>query len=497
MSNAFVSNMKKVNNYTLTENGALAMKSTNSAIVDLFGTIGSLRSRSVSEIERLFSFAFAEDKLLATKMAFYARNVRGGLGERDTARIIWHYLAESQPDIMRKNLEFIPVFGRWDDLYCLLDTPVEEDMWNLVRAQYKADVEGMKKGESISLMGKWLKNANSKNATYASWGMRTARALHMSDMKYRRARAALNDYLGVIECNMSNGDFSRIPYEAVSSRAMMIYRNAFKKRDPDGFQAYLDSLTKGETKVNASTLYPYDIMEKYGIHENWSWSDSHNYLSCDKPFDTVLEEQWKALPNYVEGENNVLVMADTSGSMSGRPLATSVGLALYFAERNKGAFQNVFMTFSDRPKFVTVKGSNLREKIGSVEAIVANTNIEAAFKLILKTSVENNVPAEDMPKALVIISDMEFDRATRWNDTYYNNFERMYAEAGYAVPTIIFWNVNSRHDVFHVACDKKGVQLASGSSASTFKSILANIGKTPYEAVVDTLNSEMYSMITV
>ena len=174
-----------------------------------------------------------------------------------------------------------------------------------------------------------------------------------------------------------------------------------------------------------------------------------------------------------------------------------MGLALYFAERNKGAFQNVFMTFSERPKFVTVKGTTLREKIGSVEAIVANTNIEAAFKLILKTSVENNVPAEDMPKALVIISDMEFDSATRWNDTYYNNFERMYAEAGYAVPTIIFWNVNSRHDVFHVACDKKGVQLASGQSASTFKSILANIGKTPYEAVVDTLNSEMYSMITV
>lgn len=496
--NTFVSNMQREGNFTHTENGALAMKSTNSAIVDLFGTIGSLRSRSASEVERLFSAAFAEDKLLATKMSFYARNVRGGLGERTTARNIWHYLAVTFPEVMRKNIEYIPFFGRWDDLYCLLDTPVEKDMWDLISAQYQADVEGMKAHESISLMGKWLKNVNSKNAIYASWGKRTARALHMSDKEYRYARVALNDYLGVVEVSMSNGDFSAIPYEGVSSRAMMLYRKAFQKRDPVGFQAYLDSLTKGEKKVNAATLYPYDILEQYGISERYGFGFGRNsYLCCMKVFDRILEEQWKALPNYVEGENNVLIMADTSGSMSGRPLATSVGLALYFAERNHGAFKDVFMTFSDKPKFVTVKGSTLRDKVGSVEAIVANTNIEAAFRKILDTSVTNHVRPEDMPKALVIISDMEFDSATCWNDTYYNNFAKMYEESGYTLPTIIFWNVNSRHDVFHVACDKRGVQLASGSSPSTFKAILANIGKTPYEAVLDTLNSEMYSMITV
>lgn len=493
MSNKFVSSMRQENNYTLTENGALAMKSTNSSLVDLFGTIGALRTRDASEVERLFSAAFEEDALLATKMAFYARNVRGGLGERSTARTIWHYLATTKPEVMRKNLQFIPMFGRWDDLYCLLDTPVEKDMWELVSAQFKADMADMAEGKSISLMGKWLKNVNSKNAEFASWGKRTARALHMSDKDYRKARAALNDHLGVIEVAMSKGDFSRIPYASVSSRAMMIYRNAFARRDPDGFQAYLDSLSKGETKINASTLYPYDIMEKYDLQDGWY----SGYLKCGREFDTVLEEQWKALPNYVEGENNVLIMADTSGSMSGRPMATSVGLALYFAERNKGAFHNTFMTFSNQPQFVTVKGSTLRDKVGSVRAIVQNTNIEAAFREILRVSVENHVPAEDMPKALVIISDMEFDSATHWDNTYYDNFVEMYEQAGYAMPTIIFWNVNSRHDVFHVACDKRGVQLASGSSASTFKSIMANIGKTPYQAMVDTLNGEEYSMITV
>ena len=217
MANAFVSNMQKENNWTLTENGALAMKSTNSDIVDLFGTIGSLRSRPASEVERLFAKAFAEDKLLATKMAFYARNVRGGLGERETPRIIWRYLAMSQPEIMRKNLQYIPFFGRWDDLYCLMDTPVEQDMWSLIRTQFEEDWKGMQEKGSISLMAKWLKNTNSKNATYAKQGMRTARALKMSDKEYRQAMTALRAYLDIVEVNMSKGDFSAITYSAVSS----------------------------------------------------------------------------------------------------------------------------------------------------------------------------------------------------------------------------------------------------------------------------------------
>ncbi len=499
MSNAFVLAMQGENNKTLTENGALALKSTNSDIVDLFGTIGALRSRSDSEIERLFSKAFAEDKLLATKMSFYARNIRGGLGERRTARVIWKYMAESHSDIMCKNIEFIPMFGRWDDLYSLIDTPVEEAVWNLIREQFARDMEVAKSGKgSISIMSKWLKSTNSKNAVFASYGKRTARALHMSDKDYRKARAFLNSYLDVVEVKMSKGDFTSIVYSGVTSRAMMKYRETFQKRDKVGFEIYLNSLKKGETKINSSTLYPYDIMERYGLTESWRSYGRKDYLTCDHVFDTVLEEQWKALPNYVSGENNVLIMADTSGSMHGRPLATSVGLAIYFAERNKGAFKNVFMTFSNEPKFVTLKGKTLRDKICSVEAIVENTDIEKAYRQILAVSVANKVAPEDMPKALVIISDMEFDSGTYGtHNTYYERMRVQYENAGYQIPNIIFWNVNSRHDAFQVTCDKKGVQLASGSSPSTFKSVLANMGKTPYEAVVDTLNDEMYSMITV
>lgn len=494
--NTFVNAMRQENNKTFTENGAFAVKSTNSNLVDLFGTIGALRNRSASEVERLFAAAFAENPLLATRMAFYARNVRGGLGERETARIIWHYLANTYPEIMRKNLQYIPFFGRWDDLYCLLDTPVEEDMWNLVRTQFDEDMAGVRENTNISLMGKWLKNPNSKNAVYAKQGMRTARALHLSDKEYRKARTALNERIGVVEVAMSKGDFTSIVYSAVSSKAMTKYRNAFMKRDNDGFQNYLNSLVKGETKVNASTLYPYDIMEAYNLEYGYGWRSS-SYLKCG-PCDTILEEQWKALPNYVEGENNILVMADTSGSMMGRPMMTSVGLAMYFAERNKGAFKDVFMTFSEDPKFVTLKGEKLCDRVKSVECIVASTNIEAAFEKILQVALDNKISPEEMPKALLIISDMEFNSATDGdNMLYYDRMAQMYSNAGYTVPNIVFWNVNSRHDVFHVTSDKKGVQMASGQSTSTFKSIMANIGKTPYEAVLSVLNDEMYSMITV
>ena len=502
MGNSFVKSMQKENNYTYTENGALALKSTSSDIVDLFGVIGALRKRSDSDIERLFSKAFAEDALLATRMSFYARNVRGGLGERRTAKVIWKYLAMTRPEIMRKNLVYIPHFGRWDDLYVLEGTPVEDEMWELIKIQFEEDLAALNNGsakkEGISLLAKWLKSVNTSNHESRRLGKKTARKLGLSDKEYRKSLSRMRAFLDVVEVKMSANEWDKIKYSGVTSRAMTIYRNAFERHDEEGFNAYKESLVSGETKVNASTLFPYNIMEAYDLSFSANWRDS--YLTMRRPYDTILEEQWKALPNYVEGENNVLVMADTSGSMSGRPLMTSIGLAMYFAERNRGVFKDVFMTFSNNPKFVTLKGDTLYDRVKSVESIVENTDIERAFQLILDTAVENNIPADEMPKALIIISDMEFDYQVNGNDKhnlYYDRFVEMYAEAGYVIPTIIFWNVDSRQDTFHVVSDKKGVQLASGQSTSTFKTILQNIGKTPYEAVLEVLYAPEYDMITI
>ena len=495
MSEKFVNALRKEDNYTFTENGAIALKSTESALVDLFGQIGAMRNRTDADIEAAFSKAFAEDRLLATKMAFYARNIRGGLGERRAARVVFNFLAKVHPDVMRKNIQYVPLFGRYDDLYEFVGTPVENDMWALIKEQWSLDIDNMNNNKPISLLAKWLKSVNTSSDESNRLGKLTAKNLGLSEKEYRKTLSALRRYLDVTEVKMSHNQWSDINYAGVPSRAMSIYRNAFRKHDEDRFNAYIESVSKGESKINASTLFPYDIIEKMQLRTGWNGS----YLAVNH-YDKVLEEQWKVLPNYIEGENNVLVMADTSASMMGRPMATSVGLAIYFAERNHGVFKDVFMTFSSKPSFVQLKGNTLYEKIKCIPSIVANTDLEAAFRLILNTAINNNLTAEDMPKSLIVISDMEFDGATYGSsrhETFYESMANMYRQHGYEIPNVIFWNVNSRHNVFQVTSKYKGVQLASGQSPSVFKSILNNIGKTPYEAMLSVLSDPIYDCITV
>lgn len=488
MENSFVNALKRESNITTTENGMQCLKSTTSALVDLFGTIGALRSRSDDEIIQKFVKAFCEDRLLATKMSFYARDIRyGGLGERRIPRVIWKYMANNYSDIIDKNVALIPKFGRWDDLYCLIDTPCENKMWETIRSQWAMDNDNMRTGKPISIMSKWLPSVNASSKITIANGKRTATALGLSYATYRKALSKFRAYLSVVETMMSSNKWDNINYESVPSKAMNNYRSAFAKHDNERFGAYLADVSTGEKKINSSTLFPYDITEKYMYKGNYR-------------YDSVLEEQWKALPNYVVNDDNVLVMADVSGSMWGRPMATSVGLAIYFAERTHGAFSNSFMTFSSTPELVQLQGNNLMEKINNAKSAHwgMNTNIKAAFDLILKTAINNHIPKNDMPKAIVIISDMEFDYcAIRGGWDFYTQMKNDFANAGYDIPNIVFWNVCSRNDTYHAVSKYEGVQLMSGQSASVFKAMLENIGTTPYQAMLNVLNSEVYNDITV
>jgi len=229
----------------------------------LFGQIGAMRKRPDADIESAFSKAFAEDKLLATKMAFYARNVRGGLGERRTARIIFKFLAKLYPDVMKKNIQFLPLFGRYDDLYEFVGTPVENDMWRLIQEQWNLDIKNMKDNKPISLLAKWLKSVNTSSQESNKLGKLTAKNLGLSEKEYRKTLSVLRRYLDVTEVKMSHNQWSDINYAGVPSRAMSIYRNAFRKHDEDRFNAYIESVSKGEAKINSSTLFPYDILEKW------------------------------------------------------------------------------------------------------------------------------------------------------------------------------------------------------------------------------------------
>lgn len=508
MENSFLKAVKSENNWKKTENYANALKSTLDPVLDLFGTVGSLRSRSREEIENLFTLAYRENPLLALKISFYARDIRnGGLGERRTSRIIWNWLARFHPEVIVKNLEYIPYFGRWDDIYTFVGTKVEAEAFKVVNKQMYNDIQactGRTKG-IVSLLAKWLKSENTSSVTSRKLAKVTMEHLSLSPREYRKTLSMLRKHLDVVETKMSSKRWKEIRYRTVPSRAMMIYRRAFAKHDPEGWSEYITKVEKGEEEIKASTLFPYDIFRAAGFSfmrppGSWKNPEVATFTSLDK----TLELQWNALPNYLkeinEEDQNCLVMADTSGSMmtmDGLPMYISVSLAVYFAERNIGPFKNVFITFSSTPEFCEIKGSNLTEKVAGIKSIVATTDIEAAFKLILDAAKKHNISPKEMPKAILIISDMEFNMASR-NDkmTYYDHFKEMYKEAGYQIPNIVFWNVAARHYTFH-ASNIKGVQLASGASPSVFRSILLNMNMTPVDAMLRTLLAPTYEMITL
>ena len=492
----FANAMRNNTNTKLTENGAFAYSTTGKALLDLFSQIGSLRPRTEREIADKYASAFAVDPLLATKMLFYAGNVRGGLGERRTFRICLKWLAKNHADIVIKNVGLIPHFNRWDSMFVLIGTGAEKEMWKAISDQLNADMETVasskgKKAQPISLLAKWMPTETASSADTRALARKAMRALGLTPRAYRKVLSALRRHLRVVETSMSAQEWEAIQYAQVPSYAMKNYRGAFAKHDPDGFAQYKASLAKGETKVNASTLYPYDLVHQYL---------NGGYYGARYRTDDIVEAQWKALPNYVKGENNILIMADVSGSMYGRPLDTSIGLATYFAQHNKGDYHNLYMTFTDRPHFVELReGATLAECIQKVKDtdMGYNTNLEEAFNYILKHAISNGVSDEELPKALVVVSDMEIDRyMRRYGVDFVGEMRAKFARHGYHLPKLILWNVEARNDTF--LTKDEDVLMVSGQSASTFRELCGNLdGKTAWDLMLETLGNKMYDCVQI
>lgn len=482
----FAEAMREETKWTKTENGADCKNTTDSALLDMFATIGSMRSMKDDEIIKIFELAYQEDPLGAIRCVFYARDVRGGLGERRVFRVLLPYIADKYPEALQHNVKLIGEYGRFDDFYSLVGTKAENCVWEVLKAQFTQDLTAMLMDKPCSLLAKWLKKADASSKNTRKLGIYTAHKLGMSVYDYKRFCNKLRKHIDVVEQRMSAREWETINYPAVPSRAMMNYRKAFARHDGERFSEYLNQVQSGEQKINSSTLYPYDIVEKILYHGENS---------------KVLEAQWENLPDYVGEGVNAIVMADVSGSMRGRPLATSIGLAMYFAERNKGAYHNLFMTFSGQPKFVELKGETITDKILLISRTNwnMNTDLEAALLRILEVATENHCSYEEMPKSLIIISDMEIDYCTRQKhrEQFYDYVTRIYEEHGYKIPNVVFWNVNSRNDVFLADKDRKGVQLVSGQSASTFKNLIGCVDKTPVEMMYQVLNSERYRPIQI
>lgn len=492
-------------NYSTTENGALGYRTTGKDLLDLNFAVASLRRASPEDIAARFRKAFFEDKVVAMKWLFFARDVRGGLGERRLFRIILEDMARNNSDYIVPLISLVPEYGRYDDLWCLLDTDLASKVLAVVSEQLTSDIQNMKAGKSISLLAKWLPSVNASSKTTKRYAKRICRYMNVSERDYRKAISALRAKLDIVEKKMSRKAWGDIAYEAVPSRANLVYNAAFLRNDEVRRREFLSKLEKGETKINAGTLYPHDIVQKY---------TGGRY--CPRTYDATLESLWKALPDTVSGCSNTIVVADGSGSMTvpvgdGNVTALTVAnaLAIYFAERSSGQFKDNYITFSERPQLVDLSsGKNLREKLEIVanHRECANTNIEAVFNLILNTAVNNEMSQDDLPQNILIISDMEFDSCAtsgRGSDYYslrrpnarlFQEIAQRYAAAGYKIPRLVFWNVNSRTGTIPVIENDLGVALVSGFSTNIVKMVMSN--KTdPYECLLDTLNTERYAPI--
>lgn len=476
--------MRKQGAYTWTENGAAALNSTGDARLDFFSMAGALRNADERRIQVLFAEAYKAEPLFAVKTVFYARDIREGLGERKVFRILLKYMAEHHPEAIRPNLDLIGVFGRYDDLYSLVGTPMEDEMWAVMKKQFEEDLKNLQQKKAISLLAKWIKTADSKSDNTRKLGILTAEKLGYPVYHFKRIVRAMRRHIGVVEGLMSAGEWEKIRYSDVPGRAMMIYRESFMRHDKDRFNEYLDRALEGEEIIHSSTLYPYDIVEKI-LYQNEE--------------SKVLESQWRQLPDYINEEMQVIVMADVSGSMYGRPMATSIGLAIYFSERNKGAYHNLFMTFSSNPQIITLKGETLEQKIHYVEKADwgMSTNLKAAFEKVLEIAVKNQTPQHEMPKSILVISDMEIDDCGDRDWRFYEEMKQKFGNYGYEIPNVVFWNVDSRHDVFHADTTRAGVQLCSGHSVTVFKQIMSSVGCTPVELMEKVIHSERYECIKI
>ncbi|MCX4267699.1 MAG: DUF2828 family protein [Lachnospiraceae bacterium] len=489
-------------NVSITENGAVGYRTTGKKLLDLNFQVSSLRNQSEQEVENRFAEVFCENPMLAIKWLFYAGDVRGGLGERRLFRIGITYLAKNHPKLANAVLELIPFYSRWDNLLCLLDTSLCENVVGLIKQQLTEDMQLMKEQKPISLLAKWLPSANASSKETKRLARMIISKLDISEKQYRKTLSKLRAYLKVVEVSMSKKEWSQINYAAVPSRANLIYNHAFLRNDEERRRSYLESLKKGETKIHASVLFPHDIVNSYYDKVGW-----HYQL---KPFDDTLEELWKALPNYVSDSGDTICVADGSGSMTSTIGGTKVScldvanaLAIYFAERSSGQFYNSYITFSEHPKLVDLNpAANLRGKleIANRHNEVANTNIEAVFQLILRVAVKQKMKQEDLPQNILILSDMEFDSCATCNsngrpdERLFQTFARQYQEEGYQLPRLIFWNICSRTGTIPVRENKLGVILVSGFSPNIMKMVMSN-SVDPMEALLEQLQAERYDAV--
>lgn len=493
--NRLVSALENYSNYKTTENGATALKSTKSMVYDMFALGGAYRTRSDEDCILLFKNAIEENPLLGLKCLFYLRDAREGQGERRFFRVCLTWLAKNYPGTVLNNIDSISEYGRWDDLYCLVDTPIEKDMFAAIRKQINLDLES----KTPSLCAKWLKSENTSSYKSRELGNKTRKALGLSHKQYRKILSHLREKINIVERLMSANRWDLIEFDKLPSKAGFIYKNAFARRDIIK-EKYKTFITDNNTKVNAKTLYPYEVVAEAAKYR-------YNRSRMEETERAAINKYWDNLTDYFNDASlNALAVVDTSGSMYGQPLDVAISLGLYCADKAKGPFNNHFISFSSRPQFIKCEGIDFVDKVHRIYSynLCENTNLEATFDLVLHTAIQNRLSQDDLPANLIIISDMEIDMARgnySWGrprtspstETTMATIRRKWEQAGYKMPHLIYWNVNARNNT--ILDENSDTTYVSGMSPVIFEQIMQN--KTGYDLMLDKLNSKRYDAITL
>ena len=484
---------------TLTENFAVAYETSGKELLDFNFKLSQFRTMEENAIKHRFSAVFFEDPLIATKFVFYVGDVRGGLGERKVFRACFDWLVENKPEVAEALLPVIPEYTRWDNLTRLASNKkIKAAVMKVISAQLSEDIVNMSQKKPISLLAKWMPSENASSPATKALATEIRTGLEMKPRAYRKTLSSLRKYLDITEVKVSANNWNKIKYEAVPSQANLKYKNAFMKHDADRRKEYLESLKKGEAKINAGTLQPHEIVHKYNGN-SW-WSELNDY-------DETLEQLWKNLPSIMT--EDTLVVRDGSGSMTctfGNSMLTcldvATALAVYCAEHNSEEWRDKFITFSSRPKFINMsKCKSLRDKLKLCyeQSECSNTDIQATMELILNTAKRNGFTQDEMPSNILIISDMQFDAhrgyGFNWNKSLFEKIAAEYELAGYKLPKIIFWNVAARNsDTIPMQDNELGLILCSGFSVNNMKMFMTG-EIDPYKILLEQINVERYTKI--
>lgn len=483
--NTFLEGMKAATNFTSTENGAITHRTTLNDVLDMFALGGSYRKRSDEDCTLLFKNAYEQDKSLAVKCLFYLRDARGGQGERRFFRVCFNWLCATYPSHAARLVQEIPTFGRYDDiLYACDNTSVMDVALQFVKEQLALDIQC----KTPSLLAKWLPSENASAAATKRMATKVRQSLNMTSRQYRKALSILRQRINVLEKLMSANRWDEIEFDKIPSRAGFVYRNAFARRDiiAKKYEAFAKNV---ETTVNAKVLYPHEV--------------AHQALKCyDKAGSVsraIIQKYWDNLPNFYNGrQENGLAVVDVSGSMYGTPLEAALSLGAYVAEKAHGPFANHFITFSACPELVKFEGVDIVDKFKRAENAnwQMNTDMEAVLDLLLNTARFNHTKQEDMPTRLYIFSDMEFDQCVRSphrnNQTLFETMKEKWARAGYALPQIVFWNLDCRHEK-NIPAIGEGFSYISGFAPSMIETILS--GKGGWDLCLEKLLSDRYKSI--